>query len=287
MPGGSLDGRTRSKLREAILAGFNPVALDETLRDNDMFRHNIATGPDFLTRVNSLIDVAHQEGWLAELCDALAAARARNQEVSSAIRAVRESLIEKRETPSADMQFQSHASFLSNVSADRPSHQDQTTPGEWAEFFFSFKGRLSRRGFWLGFGTLLIVNAVIFHSLGLLLGDAAFEMKGDESVPTRLYKNISWLMAILLYWPLFAVIVKRLHDFGQGKTLAWVFFVFSVIHKIYDVTGPEAAANATLAIFFTILFVIGSIKGIPGPNKYGPDPLLRQRKWLTWRNAKS
>lgn len=67
-------GKMRSKLREAILVGFNPAALDEVLTDNDMLRPNIAIGPDFATRVNSLIDVAHQEGWLIELCGVLAAA---------------------------------------------------------------------------------------------------------------------------------------------------------------------------------------------------------------------
>ncbi len=71
----------RAKLREAILAGFNPAALDEILRDNDMFRHNVASGPDFITRVNSLIDVARQEGWLIELCGVLAAERAGNEPV--------------------------------------------------------------------------------------------------------------------------------------------------------------------------------------------------------------
>ena len=77
------DGKMRAKLRAAILAGFNPAALDEILRDNDMFRHNVASGPDFVTRVNSLIDVSRQEGWLVELCGILAAARSGNQPVSS------------------------------------------------------------------------------------------------------------------------------------------------------------------------------------------------------------
>ncbi len=85
----------RSQLREAILAGFDPAALDEVLRDNEMSRPNIAIGPDFATRINSLIDVAHREGWLIELCDRLAAARQRNEVVSSAILAVRQSLIDR------------------------------------------------------------------------------------------------------------------------------------------------------------------------------------------------
>ena len=73
----------RSKLRKQYSAGFNPAALDEVLTDSDMLRPNIAIGPDFATRVNSLIDVAHQEGWLIELCGVLAAARSGNEAVRS------------------------------------------------------------------------------------------------------------------------------------------------------------------------------------------------------------
>ena len=95
----------RSKLREAILAGFNPASLDEVLRDNDMLASNVAIGPDFATRVNSLIDVARQEGWLIELCGALAEARPDNQRVNSAIVAVQTWLRDQRNSDEVDSQF--------------------------------------------------------------------------------------------------------------------------------------------------------------------------------------
>jgi uncharacterized membrane protein YhaH (DUF805 family) len=273
----ALDGKTRSKLREAILAGFNPVGLDEVLRDNDMFRHNIAIGPDFETRVNSLIDVARQEGWLLELCGVLAAARAGNQPVSSAILAVQKWLSDQRQTPVVDPRFREHAEPASQPNAVRFTDEKQTAPEKisWAEFFFSFSGRVSRGSFWLGLLIILVVIASMYTMLALLLGEAAFD---DGGQPTRLFKNIYWLMGIPLYWPIFALIVKRLHDFGQGKALAWLFFVLSVLHKISDVTGPESLAYVTLAVFMTVQVVIGCVRGISGPNEYGPDPLPRFRK---------
>ncbi len=88
------EGRMRAKLREAIVAGFNAASLDEVLRDHDMLRPNIALGPDLATRVNSLIDVARREGWLADLCGVLAAARERNVPVHAAIVAVQKWLME-------------------------------------------------------------------------------------------------------------------------------------------------------------------------------------------------
>ena len=89
MPRGS-----RSKLRAAILAGFDHESLDRVLADNDMLRPEVETG-SFAKRVDSLIEVARQQGWLIELCDVLAAARSGNAPVSSAILAVRQSLTDQ------------------------------------------------------------------------------------------------------------------------------------------------------------------------------------------------
>jgi hypothetical protein len=95
----TLEGKVRSRLREAVLAGFSPPALDEVLRDNDMFRPNIASGPNFTARVASLIEVAYEEGWLIELCRVLAAERAGNEAVSSAIKSVQKYLMEQGTQP--------------------------------------------------------------------------------------------------------------------------------------------------------------------------------------------
>lgn len=100
------EGKMRARLCEAILAGFNPVSLDLVLRENDMFRPNVALGPDFTTRVHSLIDVAHEEGWLIELCGVLADARAGNPRVNSALVAVQKWLIDQRDSNEVDFQFQ-------------------------------------------------------------------------------------------------------------------------------------------------------------------------------------
>ena len=99
--GATREGSARAKLRKAILTGFNPASLDETLRDNEMLGPNIALGPDFKTRVNSLIDTAREEGWVIELCDVLAAARAGNEPVASAIRDVQKWLVDERNKASA------------------------------------------------------------------------------------------------------------------------------------------------------------------------------------------
>jgi len=271
--GSTLDGKMRAKLREAILMAFDRDMLNRVLRENDMFSHNVA-GDTFSTYVSSLIDVAFQEGWLVELCDILAAARSGNRPVSFAILEVQRWLIARRDTHAIDLQFQQDADLLSKSHpAQLPAPQHAVSwEGSWAEFFFSFKGRISRKSFWLGFLTLLIVALLLYGTLALLLGEAAFEVKDDVSQPTRLFKNIYWLMGVLLYWPIFALIVKRLHDYGQGRAFAWLFLFFSVLYKIADLTGPEDVRMVTLAIFVTVLAMLGSVKGSSGPNEYGPAP---------------
>ena len=116
MHGRAQEGKMRSKLREAILVGFDPAALDETLRDNGLFRHNIAMGPAFATRVNSLIDVARQEGRLIDLCGVLAAASSGNEPVNAAILSVQQWLIEHRGTNEIDFQFQQDPSIAGAAS---------------------------------------------------------------------------------------------------------------------------------------------------------------------------
>ncbi len=95
--------------------------------------------------------------------------------------------------------------------------------------------------------------------------------------PTRLFKNIYWLMGIPLYWPIFALIVKRLHDYGQGRAFAWLFAIMSALYKISDITGPEIVTMVTLAIFVTVLAMLGCVKGTSSPNEYGPDPSTGRR----------
>ena len=109
------EGKMRARLCEAILAGFNPVSLDLVLRENDMLRPNVALGPDFTTRVHSLIDVAHEEGWLIELCGVLAEARPDNQRVNSAIVAAQKWLIDHRGSDEVDHEFQPVVTRQQNV----------------------------------------------------------------------------------------------------------------------------------------------------------------------------
>jgi hypothetical protein len=130
MPRYTLDGKERSRLREAILAGFDPDSLNSILRDNNRLQHNIALGPDFITRVNSLIDIADQEGWLDDLCTVLAAERTGNELVSSAIEAVRTWIIEHQQVDNDPLMLKI---VLSSVETDSAWKENFESKGRFFE----------------------------------------------------------------------------------------------------------------------------------------------------------
>ena len=125
-----LAGKDRSKLREAILTGFDFASVDDILRDNDLPRNKIAIGPDLTTRVNSLIDVSDQEGWLTKLCALLAVERAGNAGVHDAITDVLQRLLssEVDKTDPRTLKI-----VLSSVETDSAWKENFTSKGRFFE----------------------------------------------------------------------------------------------------------------------------------------------------------
>jgi len=118
-----------------------------------------------------------------------------------------------------------------------PKTAARRSPLLW--LFVSLKGRISRGVYWLAYGVLLCVNAVL---VGQLIGgpDASFSRLADAVAPfvilATLYANI-------------AVAVKRLHDMGYSGFLAIALFVPFV--------------NFAFTIW------VGLVPGTDGPNAYG------------------
>jgi len=111
----------------------------------------------------------------------------------------------------------------------------------WTWFLFSFKGRISRKPFW-------IFNLIIFIG-GILLGMFT-EVSGDIHELSK--SQIMFMIWIL--WPSIAVQAKRWHDID--KSALWVFINF------IPLIGPIWA-----------LVENGFVRGTRGPNRFGLDPL--------------
>jgi len=144
----------------------------------------------------------------------------------------------------------------------------------FASLFMSFEGRISRKPFWLGLLSLLILGLII------LLG--SLYVAGERDYPVIRF-NILVIEVALLY-PLLAVGVKRLHDRNRPGYTALVFVLPWLLHQVTNlvgITGDPTAINAidiafiliNLVLFVWFVVDLGVLRGTRGPNVYGPDPL--------------
>jgi len=110
---------------------------------------------------------------------------------------------------------------------------------------FRFRGRIARAKFWW---TQILLGAafiVLFVFLDSTLGRAS---------TLALYP--------LYFWIALAAMVKRMRD--RGKSPAWLLIA------LIPVLGP-------LWLFLDL----GLLRGTPGENQYGPDPLTIDSDYLT------
>jgi uncharacterized membrane protein YhaH (DUF805 family) len=104
----------------------------------------------------------------------------------------------------------------------------------------SLQGRVSRREFWL-WGVLALLGVALL--LQALLGIAGVGPNAAER-----------LVNLVLVWPAIAVSVKRWHD--RDKSGWWVLI------NLVPVIG-----------WLWALVENGLLRGTPGPNRFGADPL--------------
>jgi uncharacterized membrane protein YhaH (DUF805 family) len=127
---------------------------------------------------------------------------------------------------------------------------------------FSFRGRINRMPYWLVSLGMLIVMAAVFALVGV----------------SGVLQSAMLLLLLLIpsIWIGVALATKRLHDRNKS---AWWLVIFYVLPGILE--GIEGFAGdagivlliASLALSIWALVELGFLRGTPGPNDYGPDPL--------------
>jgi uncharacterized membrane protein YhaH (DUF805 family) len=138
------------------------------------------------------------------------------------------------------------------------------------QLLFSFQGRLNRKPYWMtAIATMVIIIVLLLFAL-ILIREHRFEFAG-----------LTLVLLVILYIPLIwiglAIGAKRLHDRDKS---AWWLLVFYAAPGILSTAG-----NRMEDVGFIILHIIsfgisvwafvelGCLRGTPGPNRYGPDPL--------------
>ncbi len=149
----------------------------------------------------------------------------------------------------------------------------------WSQVIFSFTGRISRQQFLIGMLGMVAVAVTLALAISLtaqtVLATATTERTAVSRVVNLMEDRLSTVINFIFYWPAWALALKRLHDLGQGWNILWIVVAVDVASPIFDVLGQKTISNG-LALFEVGLCVMAAtIKGTPGPNRYGPDPLAR------------
>jgi uncharacterized membrane protein YhaH (DUF805 family) len=118
---------------------------------------------------------------------------------------------------------------------------------------FGFQGSTNRAKFWLVALAIVVIEIILLAIFG-----ASAAMSAD---PQQALADIGPVTAIVLLifalaaiWISIAVGIKRFHD--RNKSGVWILIIFVPLigHLWY-------------------LIECGFLRGTPGPNDYGPDPL--------------
>lgn len=126
----------------------------------------------------------------------------------------------------------------------------------WSAFLFSFKGRVTRKAFWLFFLAMIV--------LAILMNMAIPQAEIDPAVTdpslalSQAFGAIPawyWLVQLVLLYISLAVYAKRWHD--QDRSGWWSLLL------IIPLIGP-----------LIVIVMLGFIGGTPGPNRFAEGPMV-------------
>ena len=120
---------------------------------------------------------------------------------------------------------------------------------DWGYLFTSTQGRINRQKWWIGV-VVLIVISVIASILDAVLGLPRLGAS-TYSAGTGI---ISLIVSLLMIYPSICLSAKRWHD--RNKSAWWILI------SIIPIIG-----------WIWALVENGFLRGTPGTNNYGPDPL--------------
>ncbi len=139
--------------------------------------------------------------------------------------------------------------------------------------FASFDGRINRAKWWAGIVILAVVSLVLNFIVLAIFG---FGMFGAI---------LLILIMLALFYPSYAVCAKRFQDRDRPGRTALYGLVPILIANFLEATGATGAPQAPNAVGWicTLIFwgvslwfliELGILKGTPGQNHYGGDPLV-------------
>jgi uncharacterized membrane protein YhaH (DUF805 family) len=147
-------------------------------------------------------------------------------------------------------------------------------------FFFSFRGRISRQAWWLGYIFLFVAAILVTRALFPESLDA--EVAGVMPPPGA----AETLVSLAFCWPSAAISAKRFNDrdwpWWTGILIGALYAVYVIANWAGLFLDPDTMPPAERSAFvlFLVAFVAtivdnGFFRGTTGPNRYGPDPIVQ------------
>jgi uncharacterized membrane protein YhaH (DUF805 family) len=135
---------------------------------------------------------------------------------------------------------------------------------DWKYLFTGRDGRINRQPFWIGTVVLIVASIVLMVLVGALVGPV-----------------IALILMLPIFYAGFALSLKRAHDRDRPDWYVIGYYVLAVLLNIAmattDPMNPGMLINIGMIvslIWGLILLVdLGFLRGTPGPNQHGPDPL--------------
>jgi uncharacterized membrane protein YhaH (DUF805 family) len=148
--------------------------------------------------------------------------------------------------------------------------------------FFRFHGRINRLKWWIGSIILFIsmFALMIVIMLTMFVNDGEISWESDVvTTPKGALIHIGLIAFFGYMWS--ALTIKRLNDRDRPHWLLAVCWSPIVIPTLGDLVGlPIMQLGAAGMLLHGLLFAtsiwmiveLGLLKGMPGPNRHGPDP---------------
>ena len=152
-------------------------------------------------------------------------------------------------------------------------------------FYFNPAGRISRSQFWLGFIGLILIEVLFNYWMAVsLFGRDWLEAQSAPLAKPAL--QLSALVNVIFLFPNYVVFGKRFHD--RSKSAMWALIIIAadllaigltLLGLIGPIDHPSpiamAAGGLQLLVLLWVIIELGCLRGTPGVNTYGPDPLAR------------
>jgi uncharacterized membrane protein YhaH (DUF805 family) len=149
---------------------------------------------------------------------------------------------------------------------------------DWTTLLFSFNGRINRAKYWLAVLIYLVVWTAFIALCLMWLGGSSIDNLFSVAGAVLLIWLIGFILLIVGIWSGLAVGVKRLHDRDKSGWWILLFWLGPSILGGWQTATPDLGGGFIFSLAATAIAIwafveLGCLRGTPGPNQYGPDPL--------------